>query len=208
MYIPKAFEQQDFDEMHSLIRQNPFATLVTNTDAGLVANHLPFLLREDGSEYGILVGHLARANPIWQDYKPEQSVLIIFQGVNAYISPSWYPSKQENGKAVPTWNYAVVHASGLMQINEDGIWLRELLDELTNTHEAQFEKPWAVADAPADYIEKLSGAIVGIEIPVSTLIGKWKLSQNQPEQNRRGVVDGLQESSHLNAREMANLVDR
>jgi transcriptional regulator len=203
MYVPKVFEQPSVAVMQQFIGNYPFATLVAVTNAGIEANHLPFLWRDDGSEYGVLVGHLARTNPVWQAFKSEQNVLIIFQGVDAYISPSWYPAKQEHGKVVPTWNYTAVHASGKMRVIEDVKWLLELLNDLTTIHESQFKKPWAVADAPADFIEKLSGAIVGIEIPVSQLIGKWKLNQNQSEQNRKGVVGALETSSQPKERALA-----
>jgi transcriptional regulator len=206
MYIPKAFEQPSVVEMYKLIGEYSFATLVVVTDAGIEANHLPFLIRDDGSECGVLVGHVARSNSMWKTFKADQEVLVIFNGPDAYISPSWYATKQEHGRVVPTWNYAVVHARGFMRIVEDGEWLFSLLNDLTTKHEAQFEQPWAIADAPADYIEKLSSAIVGVEIPVSGLMGKWKLSQNHPEQNQLGVVEGLQKTLRLRDGEMAELM--
>lgn len=195
MYMPRAFEQLDTPVMHQLMRDYPFATLVVLTDDGIEANHLPLLLRKESSGNGVLVGHFARANPMWEKVKPDTGVLVIFNGPDAYISPSWYPTKQEHGKVVPTWNYAVVHARGILRIVEDAQWLDDLLRELTKTHEASLERPWSMDDAPTDYIEKLTKAVVGIEISISQLQGKWKLSQNQPAINRQGVVAALSATS-------------
>lgn len=169
----------------------PFATLVVVTEEGIEVNHLPVLLRKEVSDKGVIVGHIARANPLWEKIKPDTDVVVIFHGPNGYISPNWYPTKQEHGKVVPTWNYAVVHARGRLQVVHDGQWLNQLLHDLTQVHEATSERPWSVNDAPADYLEKLTKAIVGIEIQITQLEGKWKLSQNQPEVNRLGVIDGL-----------------
>lgn len=205
MYTPKVFEQPDIALMHSLMREYPFATLVVTTSDGLEANHLPLLLRDDGSEYGILAGHLARANPLWKQLAGVHA-LVIFHGPDAYISPSWYPTKREHGKVVPTWNYAVVHIRGNVRVVEDIHWLHQLLGELTNTHEASFNQPWSIADAPADYIEKLTNAVVGIEIPITSLQGKWKLSQNQPEGNHAGVIDGLNTSANKQHHVLAELM--
>jgi len=142
----------------------------------------------------VLTGHVAGANPIWNDLASEVEVLAVFQGLNAYISPSWYATKQETGKVVPTWNYAAVHAYGTLCIIDDAVWLRAQLEMLTADHEAGFAEPWAVSDAPADFTEKLIEAVVGIEISITRLEGKWKVSQNQPPRNRAGVVQGLKEN--------------
>jgi transcriptional regulator len=206
MYVPRAFEQPDTAVLQQLIREYPFATLIVSTAQGLEANHLPLVLRDDGSDYGVLAGHVARTNSVWQNFNAEQDVLVVFHGPDAYISPSYYPSKQEHGKVVPTWNYTVVHASGKMRAVEDGKWLLQLLNELTDVHERQYDQPWAVADAPAEFVEKLLNAIVGIEIPIATLLGKWKLSQNQPDQNRQGVIAALESSDSASQRKIANLV--
>lgn len=206
MYVPKVYAQPDTVQLQQLIRDYPFATLIVLTDQGLEANHLPLVLRDDGSEYGVLAGHVARTNSIWQNFKTEQDVLVVFHGPDAYISPSFYPSKQEHGKVVPTWNYTVVHASGKMRVVDDGKWLLQLLNELTDDHEQQYDQPWAVADAPAEFVEKLLNAIVGIEIPISSLLGKWKLSQNQSDQNRQGVIAALESSDSASQRKIASLV--
>ena len=205
MFVPTAFEEKRVEVMHQLMRENSLATLVVQTENGLEANHIPLHLKQDGTEFGVLVGHVARVNPVWKMFKQDVEVLAIFHGPNSYISPSWYPTKQENHKVAPTWNYAVVHASGFIRAVEDANWLLELLNILTREHEAQFEKPWNVADAPEDYVNKLVKAIVGIEIPISKLVGKWKVSQNQPERNQVGVIEGLFETHDLS--EMAKLMN-
>lgn len=206
MYKPRHFEETRVEVMHDLIRAHPFATLVTASPSGIDANHIPLLLRLDGSGLGTLVGHVARANPMWREHDPAAEVLAVFQGPEAYVTPSWYPTKAETGKVVPTWNYAVVHARGPMRAVEDRAWLRALLDDLTAQHEAPFPVPWTTADAPADFIDTLLGAIVGIEIPIVRLEGKWKVSQNQPARNRQGVVAGLSALGTADAAAMAELV--
>jgi transcriptional regulator len=188
MYLPKHFEVSDPAALHALLRQNPLATWATVVDGAPVVNHVPFLLDPDRGAQGTLIGHVARANPVWRS--PAPSVLV-FQGSDAYVSPSWYPSKREQGKVVPTWNYAVVHAHGTPQVTEDRATLLQIVSRLTATHEAAQQQPWAVSDAPPDYIEQMLRAIVGIEIPVQRWVGKFKLSQNQPAPNRDGVQAGL-----------------
>jgi transcriptional regulator len=196
MYTPKHFEETRLDVLHALMRAHPLATLVTLSSDGLTANHIPLHIQMDAaSALGTLVGHVARNNPVWQDLQnPAAEVLVIFQGPNAYITPSWYPSKQEHGKVVPTWNYAVVHAHGVMRVVHDAAWLKALLETLTAEHEAAQPKPWSMQDAPRDYLDKMMQAIVGIEIPITRLNGKWKVSQNQSAANQAGVVAGLQAS--------------
>ena len=206
MYLPSHFAESDRQVLHRLMQDHPLSTLITQTSAGLDANHIPLILSVDEGEHGVLRGHVARANPVWKDYLSTSDVLAVFQGADAYISPSWYPTKKENGKAVPTWNYAVVHASGPLRIIDDAEWLRALVTRLTTHHEAAMAQPWSVGDAPADYIDKMISAIVGIEIPITKLVGKWKVSQNQPVQNRAGVVDGLSSSTQSNVAAMAALV--
>jgi transcriptional regulator len=190
MYIPAHFKESRIDVMHNLINAHSLATLIVLTDQGLEANHIPFFLSEEG-EFGILRGHVARANPVWQDFKPECEGLAVFSGEQRYITPSWYPAKKESGKVVPTWNYTVVHAYGDLKVRQEASWIRSHLEELTNRHESSFEEHWKMSDAPEDFIERLMAAIVGIEITISRLEGKWKVSQNQPEQNRSGVALGL-----------------
>jgi transcriptional regulator len=189
MYIPGHFREDRLDVLHALVREHPLATLVTVGPNGLTANHLPMLIDPEPAPFGTLVGHLARGNAQWRD--AGEPALAIFTGADHYISPSWYPSKQEHGKVVPTWNYSAVHAHGILQVHDDPEWLRALVTRLTGTHEAQFEQPWKVADAPADYIDGLLNGIVGIEIPIQRLEGKWKMSQNRSEADREGVAQAL-----------------
>lgn len=206
MYLPKHFEEPGVEVMHQLIRANPLATLVTLAAGEPDANHVPLQLIADGSPFGCLHGHLARANPLWRTHPGEIDVLAVFQGADAYITPSWYASKQATGKAVPTWNYAVVHARGRLRVIDDANWLRRQLAALTAQHEAALAEPWAIDDAPPDYIEQMIAAVVGIEIVVTRLTGKWKVSQNQPAENRAGVIEGLQASGTADGAAMAALV--
>jgi transcriptional regulator len=190
MYLPRHFEETRPEILHALMRACPLATLVTHSPDGLEANHIPLHLDADAGAHGILRGHVARANPLWK-LAAGAEALAIFHGAEGYISPSWYPTKQEHGKAVPTWNYVVVHARGPLRTIEDADWLRAQIDALTRDHEAGFAHPWSVADAPADYIDSMVSAIVGIEIEITRLEGKWKASQNQPPANRQGAAAGL-----------------
>ena len=191
MYQPKHFEEVDTKILHELIRSHPLGAWVIQSEAGLTANHIPFLIDPDRGEFGTLVGHVARANPAWQSFSKAHHSLIIFQGAESYITPSWYPSKHEHGKAVPTWNYVVVHAHGMPRAIKDRDWLLQHLSQLTDRHENHQRQPWKVTDAPQEFIEQLLSAIVGIEIPITALAGKWKVSQNRPEADRLGVVAGL-----------------
>ncbi len=206
MYTPKHFEQTDVAKMQHLIRSHPLATLVTLTPFGLCANHIPLIPTESENEYGVLQGHVARSNPMWHEAEVGHEVLAVFQSAEAYISPNWYATKEQTGKVVPTWNYAVVHANGIMTVHEDEEWLRTQITKMTNLREASFPVPWKVTDAPADYIEKLIGAIVGIEIVVNRLEGKWKVSQNQPIENRAGVNEGLTRRGDDGDIEMSKLI--
>jgi transcriptional regulator len=206
MYIPSQFSETRVEVLHELIRAHPFGVVVTLTDAGLEANHVPFVLEPSPQPLGTLRGHVARANPLWREFQPEIEALAIFQGPHAYVSPGWYPTKQETGKVVPTWNYAVVHARGPLRVVEDAGWLRDQIEALTDQQESVREEPWQVADAPADFIDRMMGAIVGIEIPVNSLVGKWKVSQNRPAKDREGVIDGLTEAGTDEAFAMARLV--
>jgi transcriptional regulator len=206
MYLQKPFEPPDVETLQQFVRTHPFGVLVTATSRGLDGNHLPFVFDAEPSPYGTLRGHVARANAIWRECQAGADALVIFQGPDSFISPSWYPTKHETGAVVPTWNYIVVHAHGQVRVIEDAAWLRAHVNALTDRQEASREAPWAVSDAPADYIEKLVGAIVGIEIPISRLVGKWKLSQNRTERDRTGVVDGLMREGTPEAETMASLV--
>ncbi len=208
MYIPSQFAETRIDVLHGLIAAHPLGTLVTLTPDGLDANHTPFEIDPHPAPYGTLRGHFARANLLWRDALPDHDVLAVFQGPERYISPSWYETKRESGKVVPTWNYAVVHAHGPLRVIEDEAWLRAFVGKLTNRHEAGRDEPWNVEDAPAAFIEELLGAIVGVEIPISRLVGKWKVSQNRPPADRGGVVEGLKAEGETPAELMAELVRR
>jgi len=189
MYIPKHFAEDDVAEMHALMRTNPLATLVSHGAAGLNANHIPLLLVD-----GKLQGHVARANPLWKAGNVAGEVLVIFQGDDSYISPSGYATKAEHGKVVPTWNYAAVHAYGELRVIDDPHWIFAQISALTAANEAALPQPWAVTDAPADYTEKMLGAIVGIEISITRLLGKWKVSQNQPAVNQASLIAALEKA--------------
>ena len=206
MDTPKHFEQPRTEVMHALMRARPLATLVTLTSKGLEANHIPLHLADAPAPFGTLRGHVARANPLWRDFAKDVEVLAIFHGPDCYITPSWYATKQETGKVVPTWNYAVVHAYGNLRIIDDASWVRSQLEALTDHQEANFSQPWSVADAPREYTDKLIEAIVGFEIVITRLTGKWKVSQNQPAQNQAGVIAGLNASGQHDAAAMAALV--
>jgi transcriptional regulator len=206
MYAPKHFEETRPEVLHQLLRAHPLCTLVTLSDDGLVANYIPLLLRPDQGPFGTLVGHVARANPAWRATNFEVPVLALFQGPQHYISPSLYATKQEHGKVVPTWNYAVVQARGPLTVRDDADWVRQQVTELTAHQEATRAAPWAVADAPRDYTDTLIKALVGIEIPITQITGKWKVSQNQPAVNQGSVVAGLQQQGSADALAMAALV--
>ncbi len=206
MYTPKHFEEPRIEVMHALMRERPLATLITMTSSGLNANHIPLHLVDTPAPFGTLRGHVARANPLWSDFAKEIEVLAIFHGPDSYITPSWYATKQETGKVVPTWNYAVVHAYGTLRVIDDAAWVRAQLEALTAHNEAGFSQPWSVSDAPREFTEKLLEAIVGIEIVITKLSGKWKVSQNQPAQNQASVIAGLKNSDLRDAEIMAALV--
>jgi transcriptional regulator len=206
MYLPKHFEETRIQILHELIRAHPLGALVTLTPSGLDANHIPFEVDPDPAPFGTLRGHIARANPLWRDFSRDVEALAIFQGPGTYISPSWYPTKRETAKVVPTWNYAVVHAHGALRVIDDRAWLRGFVEKLTNRHEAGRRDPWMVTDAPSDFIETQLGAIVGLEIPITRLLGKWKVSQNRPPHDRDGVVQGLSQEGRQPATAMADLV--
>jgi len=191
MYVPAHFEENRPDVLHQLIVDQPFATLVTTGPNGLDANHLPFEFAAGEGPLGTLRAHVARANPVWQEVAENPDTLVIFQGPAAYISPNWYPSKHDTHRQVPTYNYMVVHAHGKIVVHEEEAFLRGLVARLTRTMEANEPKPWKMGDAPADYISQMLGAIVGIEIEVTRLVGKWKLGQNKEARDRRGAAEGL-----------------
>lgn len=206
MYVPSHFAESRVDVLHDLIRTHPFGALVVLASGGLDANHIPFEIDPEPAPFGTLRGHVARANPVWHDFSAQVEALVLFQGAHAYISPAWYATKKEHGKVVPTWNYAVVHAHGPLRVIDDREWLRQFVGKLTDRHEATRSDPWKVTDAPAEFIDTMVAAIVGIEIPIAKLTGKWKVSQNRPEKDRAGVVEGLAHPPSDLATSMAQLV--
>lgn len=207
MYVPNHFKEDDQEKLQQHIRDYSFGILVIADNEGIEANHVPFHLSsgENGC-LGSLQCHLARSNPVWQRMQGGARVLAVFQGPDAYVSPSWYPTKAETGRVVPTWNYLAVHAQGSAQIIKDPSWLKHHLHQLTDQHESQMVAPWSVGDAPADFTERLVQAIVGVEIKIETLTGKLKASQNQPERNRAGVKAGLETGVGAQNRAMAKLI--
>ena len=206
MYLPKIHEETRLDVLHELIRAHSLGTWVSAEETGLNVNHIPFVIDRSRGEFGTLVGHVARANPVWKAPATGLPSVIIFRGPQTYITPSWYPSKHEHGKAVPTWNYAVVTAHGRPEFIEDGTWLYRHLAELTDTHEASQALPWKVDDAPHAFTDKLIAAIVGVEIPIQRIEGKWKTNQNRADHDKMGVVAGLLARGDDDAVAMASLV--
>jgi transcriptional regulator len=207
MYTPKAFEVTDLALLHVAMRQSELATLVTMTTQGLVATHLPLLLDETKGEYGTLTGHVSRANLQWRETDPDPEALIIFLGPDTYVSPNWYPAKQETGRVVPTWNYAAIHAYGRLTFYEDPEWLRAMVTNLTKRHEASFPAPWQVTDAPAVYIDSQLKAIVGFEFRILRLEGKQKFNQNRSVEDRLGVIEGLRELGDERKTAVAELME-
>ncbi len=192
MYLPAHFDEKRPEVLQALMRARPLAAIVTHGAGGLAANHVPLMFLPGGAAgLGVLRGHVARANAMWQQAQEDAQVLAIFQGSDSYISPSWYPTKKEHGKVVPTWNYCTVHVHGTMRAHHDAQWLRQLLGSLTDAHESAMPQPWSIDDAPKDYLQALLAQIVGIEIEITHIEGKWKVSQNQPERNRAGAAKGL-----------------
>tara|TARA_R110001583_G_scaffold1709_1_gene13277 strand:- start:495 stop:1127 length:633 start_codon:yes stop_codon:yes gene_type:complete len=205
MHIPKKFEQTDTAQLEGLIRDYPFATLVTDSESGIEATHLPVVLTEVAGKK-VLQAHIAKANPLWKTVSDRSEVLIIFNGPNCYISPNHYPTKRETGESVPTWNYVVVHVKGVISFVQDEAWLQTAVDNLTAQHESRQAIPWTTSDAPEGYIEKMLSAIVGLEIEITSITGQWKLSQNQPDKNRLGVIAGLSSESESQYQKVAELV--
>jgi transcriptional regulator len=212
MYLPEHFDERRLDVLHALVRRHPFGLLVTQGADEPVANAIPFLLDPGGAHgLGVLRGHVARANPVWREATADSKALVVFQGEHGYVTPSWYEAKREHGKVVPTWNYVMVQARGPLRVVDDAEWLRGFVGRLTARHEGPREAPWAVTDAPPEYITQMLRAIVGIEIEVAALAGKWKLSQNRSAADRAGVVEGLaadgDEASRALARRVADPAD-
>jgi transcriptional regulator len=206
MYQPPHFREDRVEVQHDLIRAHPLGLLITSGPSGLLANPIPFVIYSDASAHGTLRAHLSRGNPHWRELMAVEQCLIVFQGPHEYITPSWYPSKHEHGKAVPTWNYVTVHAWGRPAVTEDAGWLRRQLEDLTSLKEGTRPAPWLVSDAPAPYLAAQMKGIVGVEIPIDRIEGKWKASQNKAEVDRAGVVAGLRSEYGESAKVMADLV--
>lgn len=191
MYLPPLFAEHRVEILHEALRRSGLVTLVTGGPAGLDANHVPLLLEPEPAPLGRLVGHVARANPLWTAVPPGAPALAVALGPDAYVTPSWYPTKRETGRVVPTWNYVAVHAHGTLRFFEDRERLRDVVARLTEREERGRAEPWRVDDAPAEYVDAMLAAVVGVELAITRLEGKWKTSQNRSAPDRHGVVDGL-----------------
>ncbi|AIO66958.1 FMN-binding negative transcriptional regulator [Burkholderia oklahomensis] len=191
MYVPAHFDERRTDVLHALITQHPFGILITHGTGGLDANHIPFELAAGEGPLGVLSAHVARANPIWQDVSGGDEVLVVFRAGDAYISPTWYPSKHAFHRQVPTWNYVVVHAHGRITVRDDEKFVRGVVARLTRTHEAALPEPWKMIDAPKDYIDTMLQSIVGLQIDITRLVGKYKLGQNKEVRDIRGAAEAL-----------------
>ncbi|MDR3536116.1 MAG: FMN-binding negative transcriptional regulator [Acetobacteraceae bacterium] len=196
MYVPEHFREDSVEALHAAIRASGLATLVSLTADGLLASHVPLLLDPEPAPYGTLIGHVARANPHGRASDPAVQTLAIFQGPDGYITPSYYATKRETGKVVPTWNYSAIHAYGTLEVFDDPARLLAVVTRLTERHEGARAAPWAVSDAPADFVAGMLRAIVGIALPIVRLEGKVKMSQNRPPADREGVIAGLMEDGN------------
>jgi transcriptional regulator len=206
MYEPLHHRQENLQAQHALIRNQPLGLLISNGPDGIEANSIPFLIDASASPLGTLRAHMARANRQWRGLQSGGEALVIFQGPDRYISPSWYATKRETGKVVPTWNYVMVQARGRPRVIEDATWLRQQIEDLTQMHEGRRAAPWAVSDAPADFIAMQVKAIVGVEMEIARIAGKWKVSQNRPAADREGVLAGLAAEGDAMALDMAEIV--
>jgi transcriptional regulator len=206
VYLPSSFQETRVDVLHEHMRAHPLATVVTLDEGQPVADHIPVQTLASPAPWGQLRGHVARANPLWRRHDVEREALFIFQGPQVYLSPSLYPSKRESGEVVPTWDYAVVQAHGRLRFTQDAAWLLELVSSLTDHHESRRATPWKVGDAPAGYIDKMLKAIVGFELTITRLTGKWKVSQNRSARDQRGVVDGLRAADDPGSQDIAEML--
>jgi transcriptional regulator len=206
MYEPPLHRNEDREAILTLIRAHPLALLISHGPCGLLANAIPFLIDETVGAHGLLRAHVARANPQWRDLEQGGDALVVFQGAQHYISPSWYETKRQTHKVVPTWNYLIVQARGPARVTHDSAWLRAQIDALTAAQEGRRATPWSVSDAPDDFVAGQMRAIVGIEIEIADLKGKWKASQNRNESDRAGVVAGLESDADADAMAMADVV--
>lgn len=208
MYLTPQFEESRIEVLQQLMQAHPLATVLTLSSVGINADHIPLHLSREAGAFGTLRGHISRASPVCGDRVQDVEALAIFHGPEIYITPSWYPTKQEHGKVAPTWNFSVVHAYGTLRIVNDAAWVLHHLEALTKQQEASQAEPWAVADAPQEFVEHMIERLVGIEIVITKLLGKSKASQNQPAQNQAGVIAGLQRDGSRSALEMAALVEK
>jgi len=208
MYLPKHFEQQDLESLTSLLETYPLGALITQHEGILEANHIPFLLDGPLAAGGKLIGHVAKGNPVWKSDLTKQETLVVFQGPESYITPNWYPSKQVHHQVVPTYNYAVVHVYGRLSITHDEEVKRRIVGDLTASMEKMRDSTWQVSDAPAEYIEKMLNAIVGIELTITRIQAKWKVSQNRDAADREGVARGLSEQDSAERDERMSTIVR
>lgn len=206
MYQPPHFREERLEVQHALIRAHPLGLMITSGEDGPLANPVPFLLDAEAAPKGVLRAHLARANRQWQALAAGEPALVVFQGVDTYVTPSWYETKKETGKVVPTWNYAIVQVRGPVRVIEDKEWLRRQITALTAQHEGGRMEPWAVTDAPEDFVAAQLKGIIGIEMTIEAIDGKWKVSQNRPASDRIGVAEGLAAETDPQAARMERLV--
>lgn len=206
MYLPRHFAMTETGALRAVIDRHPFATLVLASDRGVMADHLPLVFDASAGEHGVLRGHVARANPLW--HQGDTEALAIFHGPQAYITPNWYPDKREHGRVVPTWNYQIVHAHGRLRFIHDPAWLLNVVSDLSERFERSRATPWSVADAPADYIENMCRAIVGVELTIKRLTGKHKASQHKSDAEREAIYRGLQAEDGIAAEAAASLSGR
>lgn len=195
MYIPASFHEERSEQLHALMRAHPLGTLITHGASGLLASPLPFLLDDANGEHGVLRAHMARANPHWKSLAGDTECLVIFAGTDGYVSPDWYPSKAATHKVVPTWNYAAVHVCGMLRVIDDLAWLTRQIADLTAVHEAIRPLPWQPSDAPEDFIAAQMKAVIGLEIVITRIDGKWKMSQNKEPADRDGVTRGMRDTA-------------
>lgn len=193
MYIPKPFEERKLDRLHKFIEAYPLATWVSYAEGDLNVDHVPFVLDTSNTANGVLYGHIARANPIWRQYARSTRHVLVFRGPQTYVSPNWYPSKEEHGRAVPTWNYTIVTVYGRPRFIHDRNWLISHLSQLSDFNERAQSTPWSYSDAPAEFAEKLLKGVVGVEIPIEKIEGKFKANQTSTDQDKIGVIAGLRE---------------
>lgn len=208
MYLPPYHRLDDLDALHALIDAHALGTWVCRSADGLIANHIPFVLDRHAGPHGTLLGHVARANPVWRQWDATAESVVSFLGPQAYITPGWYPGKAEHGRVVPTWNYAAAHVHGVARVIEDGDRLLDLLARLTDAQETGHQSPWRVADAPPDFVARLMRGIVGIQIPIRHIEGRLKASQDEAPADRQGTVDGLRTRGRDADHAVAGLVEQ